>query len=279
MRGRLPRHAQDARPLAHRLAVLAHHLLVGDVLGPAGVQHLARRFVDEGHAHHVLEQVLQRDRRRLRLHPLRRHHQRQVVHQVADHLVGRRAGANDDAGPDLGDGHRAAAQPLAGVAARHQVLGVGLVGHQAAQVDDAAHAGSGRGGSEVLGGLQVQAAEVAPGGHRVHQVPGGVDALERSTQRRRLQRVGLDELGTGPIARLQHLQVARRRPHREAFARQTGHQVAAHVPGGAEDEHTPRRRRTRVADGFGRRCGHCCIVLAGGGDSAPRYRSGQTPSE
>ena len=60
-----------------------------------------------GDGDQVGEQVGQRDGRRARAHPGRRDHHRQVVHEVADHLVGRRARADDHAGAHLGDRHRA----------------------------------------------------------------------------------------------------------------------------------------------------------------------------
>ena len=57
----------------------------------------------------------------------------------------------------------------------------------------------------------VESAEVAPGRHRVHQVVRNVDALERRRQRGRVQRIGLHQLDPLPFARLEHLDVARRR--------------------------------------------------------------------
>jgi hypothetical protein len=202
------------------------------------------------------------------LHPARRDHQRQVVDQVAHHLVGRGTGADDDAGAQLGDRHRAPAQRLAGLHARDQVLGVGVLRHQAAEVDDAADAGRGGGAGEVLRRHEVEPAEVAAGGHRMHQVVGDVDAGERGGERLRLQRVAADQVDRTPhgivAARLQHLEAARRGAHAPALAEQPRHQVRADVAAGAEDQGAGRsggrrNRRQGRGEGHRRRCGRAAV--------------------
>ena len=64
-------------------------------------------------------------------------HARQVVDEVADHLVGRRAGPDDDASAYLGDRHAACPQPVSGLLARNQVFRLGIRRHEAAHLDDA----------------------------------------------------------------------------------------------------------------------------------------------
>ena len=195
-------------------------------------------------ADQVLDQVRERDRRRLRLHPARRHHHRQVVDEVADHLVGGGARTDDDAGAQLGDRHRARAQRVAGLLARDEVLGLGVGRHQPAEIDDAADAARGGGAREVLRRLEVEPAEVAAGGHRVDEVVRGVDAGERGCERFRLQRVGLDQLDVLPLPRLEHLHVARGGAHADAARDERGHEVGADVAAGAEHQ----RQRRRVED-------------------------------
>ena len=181
--GRQHRHRHDQRPAAHELAELAHQLLVGEDLRAADVVDRARRLGDLRQAGQVFEHVVERDRLRARAHPARRHHRRQVEDEVADHLERRRAGADDDAGAHLGDGHAAVAQDVAGFAARGEVRR-GLAGRlQAAEIDDALHAGARRGIAEVLGGHAIEPREVGPARHRMHEIVGDVDALQRRRQR------------------------------------------------------------------------------------------------
>lgn len=124
--GRQPRrehrHREDARLPADPRAVTLHDALVGHGVRTAGVEDPARRLGQPGDRDEVGEQIGQRDGRRHRAYPRRRHHHRQVVHEVADHLVRRGPGADDHAGADLGYRHGALAQHVPGLRARQQVL-------------------------------------------------------------------------------------------------------------------------------------------------------------
>ncbi len=237
-RRREHRHAQDARLASNRRAEPAHQVFVREVVGATRVVHPASGLVDVPDAHQVFEQVGERDGRGLRLHPLRREHERQVVDQVADHLVRGRAGPDDDAGADFRDRYRALPQPLAGLAAGHEMLGVRVVRNQSAQIDDAAHARGSRRAREVFRGLQVEAAEIAPGSHRMDEVVGHVDAVQRRRERLRPQRVGLDDVHAGPAARLEHLAIAPRGANRAALAQQPDDEIGADIAGRTENQFT-----------------------------------------
>ena len=239
-RRREHRDADDARLAADGGAERAHHVLVAQEVGPADVVDAARRLGQRGDADQVLDQVGQRDRRRLRLHPARRHHHRQVVDEVADHLVGGGAGADDDAGAQFGHRNGPGAQRVAGLLARDQVLGLGRGRHESAEIDDAPNAASGGRTREVLGRLDIELAEVAARRHRVDEVVRGVDAGERGHERFRLQRIGLHQLDAAPGARLQHLDVARGGAHAAPSGDEGGHEVGADVAAGAEHQ---RQRR------------------------------------
>ena len=91
--------------------------------------------------------------------------------------------------------------------------------------------------AKLLRGLQVQAAEVAAGGHGMHQVVGRVHALQRGGQGFGLQRVGHHDLHPGPVPRLEHGARAPGGAHRHAFAQQPRHQMRADIAAGAEDQH------------------------------------------
>jgi hypothetical protein len=108
------RHDAGGRPPA---AVAAHDRFVRHGVGPACVQCLARRVVDVGDRDQVGEQVVERDRRRDRLHPARRHHDGQVIDQVADDFVGGGAGPDDHSGAHFGHRDTAGTQDVAGFGA------------------------------------------------------------------------------------------------------------------------------------------------------------------
>ena len=68
--------------------------------------------------------------------------------------------------------------------------------HQAAEVDDPPHAGGARGGGEALGGAPLVLGNAAVGRpfHRVDQVVGGVDAVERAGETGAADRVADDDV-------------------------------------------------------------------------------------
>ena len=82
-----------------------------------------------------------------------------------------------------------------GLVAAGQMVGeVGGIVTQTAEVDDPRHAGSLRRPGEVAGCLPVPLGESPfTRAHRVRQVVGDVDALERHRQRRRVEEVGCDD--------------------------------------------------------------------------------------
>ncbi len=91
--------------------------------------------------------------------------------------------ADDDPGPQHRHRHPALAQQPLDLAAAAQVRRevVGVV-PEAAEVDDAAHPGVGGRPAEAAGGLGVLVLEVG-GVQAVHEVVGGVAALQRGPQR------------------------------------------------------------------------------------------------
>ena len=186
--------AQAAQP-----RVQPHHLAVRHHLGTADVEGLilVAGQIDGGSevAHHVVDG----DRLRRRVHPARADHHRQPLHQRPDHLERQAAGADDDRGAELDhrDAGRAQVPPGLGTAAQMRRQRRGVVG-QSAQIDDAPHAGSGRGAAEIDGGPAIQGREVGTRPHRVHQVERRVDAGERGVERRRVETVAADHLRAGP---------------------------------------------------------------------------------
>ena len=81
------------------------------------------------------------------------------------------------------------AQQLRDLVAAAQVLGV--LRAQPAEVDDALHSGARGRLGEVHGGLAILGREVPTAAHRVDEVVGGADAVERLGQARAGQDVAL----------------------------------------------------------------------------------------
>ena len=131
------------------------------------------------------------------LHPAGGDHQRQFLHQVADHLEAGAARTDDHPGaePQGADPVGPAGEDLAGLDAAGQVLGGGLAQPQAAEVDDLFDAaGDGR-VAEVLRAHPVEPAEIAARAHGVDEVVGGVHALQRLVERLVVEGVAFDHLG------------------------------------------------------------------------------------
>ena len=146
-------------------------------------------------ADEVVEHVGDPDRLATGPHPAGRDHDRQALGQVAQDLERRAAGSDDHRRPELGDRHAMRGELGAGLVAAGQVVGeVGGIVAQAAEVDDPRHAGTPRRLGEVAGCLPVALGEspfTRP--HRVRQVVGDVDPLERHRQRRWVEEVGDDD--------------------------------------------------------------------------------------
>ena len=143
--------------------------------------------------------------------------------------------ADDDRGPQRGDGDAAAGEQVLDLAARAQVRGQLLVvAAEPAEVDDLLHAGLGRRGGEVARRLRVLVLEVRRV-QRVHEVVRGVHALERAAQGLRVRDVA-PHRGAGPGV---VLGVARHGPDLVALLDQRPAQVRADEAGRAGDEHGP----------------------------------------
>ena len=167
-----------------------------------------------------------------------------MVDEVAHHFVGGRAGADDDARAHLGDRHAARAQPVAGLLARHEVLGRRVAGHEAAEIDDALDACSRGRAREIVGGLEIEAGEIPACRHRVDEVVGDVDVGESGGEGVRRQGIGLDEVDAFPGLCGEHVAVAGGRAHASgASGKKRGDEVGADIAARAEDEETKLRGR------------------------------------
>ena len=157
------------------VGVAEHHVAVGEHVRAADLHHPARA---RGHVEgrdQVLEEVVDGDGLHARVHPLRADHHRQTLGEVADHLERDAAGADHDGGAELRDRHAGLAQRLAGLLSRAQVsreVGGGVA--EAAEVDDAAHAGLGGGAAEGPRRGEVTLVEALAPRHGVHEVVGHV---------------------------------------------------------------------------------------------------------
>ena len=223
-----PRHGRE----------LAHELLVGQRLQPDRVVDLARGLPVRGQAHEVGDEVAEGDRLAARSHPARRDHDRQVVDEVADHLERSRAGPDDDAGAQLGHGHRgrrAAARRSS--RPRAQVRGRLALRLQPAEVDDAPHARALGSLAERRRGAAVELREASPRRHRVDEVVRDLDAVERDVERgggrARRRRRSLRPPTHAPQG---CRDTARRPTHGGPRSANSGDEVRPDVPARADDQ-------------------------------------------
>jgi hypothetical protein len=216
---------------------LAHHRLVGVALGSAGLEHQARGLLDPGQGHQVVEQLVECQGGRSRVDPARRDHHRQVRHEIAHHLEGGGARPDDDAGPELGDRHRPLSEDLPGLDPGGQMHGVDLRGCQATEIDDAPDPGGRRGIGEVARREPVAGRKIGAGHHRMDEVVGDADAIQRPAQGRGLERVGGNELDTPPALGLERGEPSGSGAHAMPVPGQPCGQVAADIAAGTEDQH------------------------------------------
>ena len=123
--------------------------------------------------------------------------------------------------------------------ARGDVLGqlvLGDVGHQAAEVDDGAHARLGAGVGHRLGRLPVAGGEVGAA-HPVDEVEHGVDALDRGVDGVGVEHVHPHELDlVGPPAAAGLVEVGDRGPHRRGRRAAASGSAGCRRSRGAGDE-------------------------------------------
>ena len=171
-----------------------HHVAVREDVGTADLDDARHLRVVEC-ADEVVEHVGDPDRLAARCHPAGRDHDRQALGQVAQDLERRAARPDDHRRPELGDRHAVCGELGARLVAAGQVVGeVGRIVAQTAEVDDPRHAGPPRGLCEVARCLPIPISEPTfARAHRVRQVVGDVDPLERRLQRRRVEQVGGDD--------------------------------------------------------------------------------------
>jgi hypothetical protein len=213
-----------------------HHSLEADRGGTDVVD--AGGFSVEG-GHEIGEDVPDRDRLDLVEDPFRRDHRRQPLGQVADHLEGCRARADDRSGAELG-GRETLAQDLSDLGPTRQVFrDVLRLGQQSAEVDDVAKVPPR--GHEVFCRPPVAEGEVSSRAHEVDQVIRRINAIDGRWQRFRFLDVALHHLH-------------RRRPRTTRYSggvayhyadvlpvlQQAGHQPASDITGGTCDQNLHR---------------------------------------
>jgi hypothetical protein len=231
-----------------------HHLAVGEHVGSTDLEHPSIGPALAEDADQVGEHVAHGDRLAAGVDPPGRHHRRQDLDQVAQHLERRAARPDDDGGAQLGARHRARRQHLPNLVAASEVgrqLGR-LVVAEPAQVDDLVEAGIGRSVSDVGGHLAIALLPVAVPADRVQQVvhgagPGarvgqglGIGGVAAHHVDRALPLLGV-ELGRGT----DHC------PHPMAGGDQLGNQPSSDVARCAEHEHRPLRSRLLGRPGGG----------------------------
>ena len=185
----------------------------------------------------VVQDVVDRDRLDLVVHPLRCRHRRKPVGEVADHLERRRPRADHDPGLQH-HGLDARVDRISPTSARDarcrdssRVLRV-----QAAQVHQPPHPGPLRRRDHVACRPRLLGDEVLRRAHRVHQVVDDVDAVERIGQRVgfvRSPRTTSTSSRHGTSASLSGL---RAMPARAAVVQQSRHQPATDVAGRARHQ-------------------------------------------
>ena len=117
-----------------------------------------------------------------------------------------------------------------------QVLGARLA--KPAEVDEALYPGGRRGLAEVGCGARVAVGEVGPGAapHRVDEVVGGLDPLERRRERLGLQHIAADDLAADPLELAGLRRVADQAADGDVVVAQLAGEQAADVPGRAGDQ-------------------------------------------
>ena len=250
--------------------VLPHEVAVRDAVGASDLEDLVGVGLQVEGGGEVLQQVRDRYGLGRDLHPLRRHHEGEALHEGADHLEGETPRADDDGSPELEDLHPRLPEDLGDLEAAPKMRGELLASiAESAEVDDAAHSGTAGLLCEIAGGPAVLLLEVTRRAHGVHHVEGGANAVHGASQALPVEDVGLDDLRGGGNAALEGPGTPGQAADALARRFQRAQQPPADVAGGAgeEDRRVPvlrggagrqwRRRRGSGRCGWAR-CGARC---------------------
>ena len=189
----------------------------------------------------IAQHVPDRDRLAAGVHPLGRHHHREHLGEVPQHLEARGAGADDDRGAQLDRLDRSGREPDPDLVAAPQVVAQ-LAGVRAepAEVHDATDPGRLGRGAEVLGDRILAFDPVRALADAVHEEHRHVDPVHRG--REIAGDVTRDHLHLGaPRCRVELAGITRQAPHPVPVGEELGHEPAADVTGRSGDEHAAGR--------------------------------------
>jgi hypothetical protein len=211
-------------------------LPVGEDLRAADLEGLARRRRHSEHADEVGDDVADGHGLTAGPNPAGRHHHREPLGELADHLEARGAVADDDRRPEGRQVERPLAEDVLDLAARAEVRreAVALLA-ETAQVDHPLDAGGVGGLDEVAGRAAVALGELAARLHRVDEVVGGLDALEGGLEAPRFEQVPLRDVDS--LRGIVPGGAADERDDVVAGRREPGDQSAADEPGRPGDEY------------------------------------------
>ena len=232
---RQERHRHHEAAHADLPGVFVHEFAVADAVGAADFEDGACLPVELQAVDEIGDHVADRDRLGGCPHPARGDHHRQFVDERPDHFERQRPGADHDGGPEL---HRlgtlgrqdAADLPAAPKVGREFALA------EAAEIDDPPDSPLPRGAGEVAGAGPVLLLEVAGRSHGVHEVVGGVDAVQCGPQGIGFQDVAADDPGPRSEAVRKELRTAGETADAVTAGLESRHEPAAHVTARAGDE-------------------------------------------
>jgi len=192
------RHGQNPPLQFPTLRITFQHLPIGQHLRTPDLETLPLRSLQIEHTQQVGRHVADRNRLTTGLQPLRGHHHRQLLHQIADDLKGRRARAHDDRGPQGGERNVPASKDPFHLQPRPQVWRERLIRplrHDPAQIDDLPHHRPPHRLPKICGRPRFQFLKpVRPGPHRMDQIIRPLQILRQALKGRRIQQIALIQL-------------------------------------------------------------------------------------
>ena len=228
--------------------VLAHHVAVARLIGPADFERAALAVGQLKCGGKIGEQVIDADRLRQCRDPARADHDRQSLDERADQLERQAAGPDHDGRAKFHDGDSAFAQHLPGLDPALEMLAERLVARgEAAEVHDSPNPGPPRRVAKIAGGHAILFEVVAVCAHGVHEVIGHVDSREGAIEGRRIEEVPRDDLRRRRHARRERGRLPRETAKPDSRGFEDGHQPSPDVAGRTRHEYRWRVSATPAA--------------------------------
>ena len=216
------------------MRILAHQRAIGHAIRAPD---LVYRRTIERHIQcrpQILKRIIDGDRLGKNCHPAWCDHDRETLHEGANHLKRETARSEDNRCSELDDGHARLPQYLPDLLAAAQMRRkLDRSVSQASEIDDSPDSLSARRAGETFGGAAICLLKALRCSHGVHKIIRRMHAVHRLPERFRIQQIPGNHLSLRGNAAAKKFRAPDKAAHRMSFGFEQFEKPSTDVPGGA----------------------------------------------